>query len=121
MIKLFLLKKYFRAFQLLSIIICVVVITLLNNVYKKTTYQRTLLSSSAIQNLYPFDKCFDPVWCHVKIPLKSHYGFDPPTDKLKWEEAKLSAASSEQVMVKIILLFIHSFIHSFIHFMLLLN
>jgi hypothetical protein len=44
--------------------------------------------------------CTDSIWCAVPMPQKSHFKFDPPTDKLKWRIAQSKAASGEQVLLQ---------------------
>jgi hypothetical protein len=43
--------------------------------------------------------CNDADWCNVPMPTKSLFGFDPPTDSKKWNEARLMASSGEQVLL----------------------
>ena len=47
--------------------------------------------------------CTDPIWCNVRMPAKSYYKFDPPTDKNRWKKAQILAASGEQILLKRIL------------------
>jgi hypothetical protein len=44
--------------------------------------------------------CTDKVWCAVPMPQRSHFKFDPPTDKVKWRIAQSQAASGEQVLLR---------------------
>lgn len=46
------------------------------------------------------DTCNDAVWCDIKMPTKSHFRFDPPTDDNRWRMAQILAASGEQVLLK---------------------
>ena len=46
------------------------------------------------------DGCTDPVWCDIRMPAKSHFRFEPPTDGNRWRSAQILAASGEQVLLK---------------------
>lgn len=35
------------------------------------------------------ETCDDPLWCHIEMPRKSYFKFDPPTDSLRWKRAQV--------------------------------
>jgi hypothetical protein len=44
--------------------------------------------------------CTDPVWCSVPMPKKSHFGFDVPTDPVRWKRAQALASSDRQILLE---------------------
>jgi hypothetical protein len=41
-----------------------------------------------------------PEWCDVPPPVKSYFGFEPPTDLVRWRSAQIAAASGEHSLLK---------------------
>lgn len=43
--------------------------------------------------------CDTPEWCAAPMPSKSHFGFDPPSDPIRWRQAQVAAARGEHSLL----------------------
>ena len=63
-------------------------------------------------HLLPVSSSFSDIpfpWKDIPSPIKSYFaGFDPPSDKLKWNQALLQASRGEQVLLSRVLRVIQS-------------
>lgn len=110
------------AFFFRALAICIVIVIITIQVYrKKSIDDESNTSNTAGENeiigntLTSFEasstdlkapvssiECTDPIWCNVKIPVTSHFGFKPPHDRDKWTRAQMQAANGEQILLKYI-------------------
>ena len=50
--------------------------------------------------LYNNVECQNKVWFTIEMPSRSFYGFDPPTDKKRWQKAQMMAAGNDKILLK---------------------
>lgn len=59
----------------------------------KKSQEITSSSTKAVVDIGIGDeKCEDPIWCTVKMPTKSYFGFEPPADPTRWRQARRTAS-----------------------------
>jgi hypothetical protein len=104
-------KASFPKMLLLIIIVCAIIV-IMSSIRQPPQLTAPIdlvvieLKSQFNGNLeIPYSKINDQIhnWTSIPMPKKSHFGFDPPRDRSKWERSQRLATSNTQVILKHIL------------------
>jgi len=77
------------------------VITYLNLQHTGSTDTDRRLTTVTTDTIMAASPCspVDNEWCMVQMPTISYFGFDPPTDRQRWEHSKIAAMNGDHLLL----------------------